>query len=111
MANPQEGQIARQSENPAPEVDNSEQDGDAAEQAQTIAEEARNRAGDRFEDSEKVPTGSDSDDVQDLVDHMNQMESSGTIDMDAYRGEPNHDDNVDKYGPRSKLGDLKGDGS
>ena len=35
---------------------------------------------------------------QDTVDHMRDMESSGRIDMDAYDGETNMDDNVDKYG-------------
>lgn len=97
----------------APETDNSEQDGDAAEQAQTFAEDALKRGTEAgLEDSEKVSTGDDSDDVQDLVDHMNQMDSSGRIDMDAYRGEPNHDDNVDKYGEGSKLDrKLRGDGS
>jgi hypothetical protein len=42
---------------------------------------------------------------------MNQMETSGTIDMSAYEGEPNHDDNVDKYGKRAKLDGLRGDGT
>ena len=30
--------------------------------------------------------------VQDLVDHMRQMDSSGRIDMSAFRGERNDDD-------------------
>jgi hypothetical protein len=39
------------------------------------------------------------------------MDSSGHIDMDAYAGEPNHDDNVDKYGEKSKIDKLRGDGT
>jgi hypothetical protein len=80
---------------------NSEQDSDASEQAQTVAEEALNRGTDMAEDSEKVSSGDELDDIQDLVDHINQMESSGRIDMSAYRGEPNHDDDIDKYGRAS----------
>jgi hypothetical protein len=83
----------------APETDNAEQDGDAEEQAQTVAEDALDRGADvGLEDSEKVSSGDDSDDVQDLVDHMKQMDRSGRIDMDAYRGEPNDDDEDEKYG-------------
>ena len=44
------------------------------------------------------------------VDHMRDMESSGRIDMAAYTGEPNHDDNVDKYGKARKPEGLRGDG-
>ena len=36
--------------------------------------------------------------TQDLIDKMRDMEQSGRIDMGAYRGEPNHDDEEDKYG-------------
>ena len=48
---------------------------------------------------------------QDLIDHMRDMEQSGRIDMSAYRGEPNMDDNEDKYGEDNKIDDLKGDGT
>lgn len=83
----------------APELVNDEQEEESA-QAQTIADEALDRATSAFglEDSEKVSTGDESDDVQDLVDHMNQMESSGRIDMDAYRGERNDDEEEGRYG-------------
>lgn len=37
-------------------------------------------------------------DTQDVVDHMNQMQQSGQIDMDAYRGERNDDDQTDALG-------------
>jgi len=43
------------------------------------------------------------DSTQDLIDHMRDMEQSGRIDMSAYEGEPNHDDNEDKYARSNKL--------
>ncbi|MFM6831530.1 MAG: hypothetical protein ACKOVA_14520 [Novosphingobium sp.] len=85
----------------APENVNSEQeDGDT--QAQTVAEEAIARAtsvlGEQGE-TERVHGGDDdSSDAQDLVDHMNQMVSSGVIDMSAYRGERSDDDEEGMYG-------------
>ncbi len=95
-----------------PDAENAEQD-DEGEQAQTVAQEALDRATSVLgEDSQKARGGLDDEpDEQDLVDHMNQMETSGTIDMSAYEGEPNHDDNVDKYGKRAKLDGLRGDGT
>ncbi len=95
----------------APENHNPEQEEDA--QSHTVAEEALDLSTTAFEleDSEKPASGLDETDEQDLVDHMKQMERSGSIDMSAYAGEPNHDDNVDKYGRRGKLDDLPGDGS
>ena len=96
----------------APENRNDEQE-DADSQAQTLADEARGRSTGDFttDESEKVSTGEDGDDVEDLVDHMEQMVSSGRIDNSAYRGEPNFDDNEDKYGPGSKEDDLRSDGT
>ena len=79
-----------------PEAHNASQD-DAAEQAQTIADEALHRAS-AFEtgDTEKPKYqgigDDDEDSTPDLVDTMNQMVSSGRIDMGAYRGERNDDD-------------------
>lgn len=101
----------RQTQDLAPENENSEQS-DAGAQAQTLADEARGRGATdaALEDSEKVNAGDGSDDVPDLIDRMKQMESSGRIDMGAYRGEPNFDDNVDEYGDASKEDDLRGDG-
>lgn len=79
--------------NLAPETHNSEQD-DEESQAQTVADQANAlRKGDPTS-SVKVGGG----DTQDLVDHMRDMESSGRIDMGAYEGEENMDDNEDKYG-------------
>ena len=86
----------RKPEADAHEARNREQDDEQA-QAQSVAEAARR---DRpQEDSDKVGNGDESDDVQDLVDHMRQMERSGRIDMDAYRGERSDDDEEDELGP------------
>lgn len=88
--------------NPSHETDNQEQD-DADAQAQTVADEARVRtSGDPSEDSEHGGSGDRTaltpDDTPDLIDRMEQMVSSGHIDMDAYRGEPAHDDEADSSG-------------
>ena len=97
----------------APELHNAEQD-DELEQAQQVAEEARNK------DAEASPLDSTradepgevmDDSSQDLVEKMRDMEQSGRIDMDAYRGERNMDDNEDEYGPENKEDDLLGDGT
>jgi hypothetical protein len=97
----------------APELHNAEQD-DELEQAQTLAEEARNK------DAEASPLDSIKadepgevmdDSSQDLIDKMRDMEQSGRIDMGAYRGEPNMDDNEDKYGEENREDDLPSDGS
>jgi hypothetical protein len=79
-----------------PDAENSEQD-DGGSQAQDVASDAlRNpyRGGDvetehggRSDPTELIP-----DDTQDLVDHMNDMNRSGRIDMDAFEGEENMDD-------------------
>ncbi|MBC2665084.1 hypothetical protein H7F51_06110 [Novosphingobium flavum] len=81
------------------EPDNPEQD-DEPSQAQTLASEALRRASSGIGDleSEKVRTGPDDDGTQDLVDRMKQMESSGRIDMSAYAGERNDDDEDETYG-------------
>ncbi len=91
--------IDRNPEDLAPEAINTEQD-DEDSQAQSVADEAIGRATSSFglDDTEKVSTGDDSDDAQDLVDQMRQMESSGKIDMGAFRGERNDDDEEGTYG-------------
>lgn len=86
---------------PAPDAANLEQE-DESTQAQTLADEVLGRAEGAgtfgLEDTEKVTTGDETDDVQDLVDHMRQMETSGRIDMSAYRGERNDDEEEGRYG-------------
>ena len=81
----------------APEAHNSEQDDEGA-QAQTVAEQALRGSGETFSDSEKVRGGDPGDGTPDLVDHMNQMASSGRIDMSAFRGERSDDDEEGLYG-------------
>jgi len=98
----------------APELHNAEQD-DEQEQTQSIADEALSGASrdasplDSIKDD--APGEIMDDSTQDLIDHMRDMEQSGRIDMDAYRGEPNFDDNEDKYGEANKVDDLPGDGT
>ena len=97
-------QEARQS-GLAPETHNDEQD-DHRSQAQEVAEQARER-GSAGSPTESVKGDNSSglmgDSTQDTVDHMRDMESSGRIDMNAYRGEPNHDDNEGKYGKKNEV--------
>ena len=102
----------RQTEDIAPELLNSEQD-DEEYQAQTLAAEVLGGGSEEFGlgDTEKVPTGEEGDDVQDLVDHMRQMVSSGRIDNSAYAGEPNDDDNDDLYLPNVQPDDPAAVGS
>ncbi|QYJ07117.1 hypothetical protein [Qipengyuania flava] len=98
----------------APETHNDEQD-DHRNQAQEVAEQAQQVTSETASPTEstKGPNSSGlmNDSTQDTIDHMRDMESSGRIDMDAYTGEPNHDDNVDKYGEARKPDGLRGDGT
>jgi hypothetical protein len=82
-----------------PETYNGEQE-DESTQAQTLADEALGRATSGVGDleSEKVLSGDETDGVQDLVDHMKQMETSGRIDMSAFAGERNDDEEAGRYG-------------
>ena len=80
-----------------PETYNDEQE-DEDTQAQEIAEEALQPELHSPLDSQKVGGGIDGADTQDLIDHMRDMEQSGRIDMSAYKGEPNMDDEDEKYG-------------
>lgn len=87
----------------APENFNSEQDDEAA-QAQTATDDAIRGSADRASAHESAHGGTSNpaqiypDDTQDVVDHMNQMERSGQIDMDAYRGERSDDDEPETFG-------------
>ena len=101
----------RQTDDLAPENENSEQVG-SYEQAQTVSDQAQNVSTSILKsDTEHAPSGLTAPDAQDVVDHMNQMDRGNTVDMSAYAGEPNHDDNVDKYGTPSKPDGLRGDGT
>lgn len=83
-----------------PETVNAPQEDEDA-QAQTVANAAVGRSTDNFglEDSTKVSSGDPEDDVQDLVDHMQDMVRSGRIDMGAFRDERNDDDEDGALGP------------
>ena len=94
----------------APEAHNRSQD-DAGEQAQTLADEALGRGSDfGAGDSEKPEysgfSDTDDDSTPDLVDTMNQMVSSGHIDMGAFRGERNDDDEEDGLGEQGIENDT-----
>jgi hypothetical protein len=79
----------------APELDNSQQADDG--QTQDVAAEAMNLGTSDLglHDTVKATGGFDDVDAQDLVDHMNQMVTSGRIDLSAFEGEPNHDGDDD----------------
>ena len=91
----------RPSTEEAPELHNAEQD-DELEQAQTVADEALRGGARHASPLDSVKPDDDDelmdDSTQDLIDKMRDMEQSGRIDMGAYRGEPNHDDEDDTYG-------------
>lgn len=97
----------------APKADNREQDDEPA-QAQTVADDAiRGNAATQIEAEDSVHGGTTNpaqlapDDAQDVVDHMEQMESSGVIDMDAYRSERSDDDEAEMLGEDGmEPGDL-----
>jgi hypothetical protein len=91
----------------APETVNDEQEEEDT-QAQSIADQANGRSASDagLGDTEKVKGGiQDEDDIEDLVDHMNQMDTSGTIDMSAYDGEETMDDLEGRYGKRNAADD------
>ncbi len=91
--------MPRHSDELAPETVNLEQ-ADAGAQAQAVAEEALTRSVSvlGLEQSEKLSASLAPADAQDLVEHMRQMDTSGTIDMSAYRGEETMDDLENRYG-------------
>ena len=98
----------------APELHNAEQD-DELSQAHTLADEALAGGARHASPLDSIkPDASDElmdDSSQDLIDKMRDMEQSGRIDMGAFSGEPNMDDNEDKYGDDAKIDDLRSDGT
>lgn len=98
----------------APETHNSEQDDEQA-QAQTLADEANGRKpGDYGSPTESVKPKKgdlDEDSTPDLIDQMHAMERSGRIDMGAYNGEENMDDEEGKYGEENRPDDVPLGGS
>ena len=75
---------------PTPDTEDNSEQADAGTQAQDVAADAQARATDP---AQIIP-----DDVPDLVERMNDMNRSGRIDMDAYAGEPQMDDEDDAFG-------------
>ncbi|MFC0203610.1 hypothetical protein [Novosphingobium soli] len=71
-------------------------------QAQTVTDEARlrNTAAQGLSDSEKPSNPLDPADTPDVVDHINQMERDGRVDMSAFDGEETMDDLENRYGSR-----------
>lgn len=87
---------------PPPEAHNDEQDPRAA-QAQDVAADARredSRSASPLDSTKPPATATDPapDGTGDLVDEMRRMEGEGRIDMSAFAGEPNHDDEPGTYG-------------
>lgn len=92
-----EGENA-QTDRLAPENENSEQL-DEPSQAQSVVEDALDRTTSVLgTDSSHVESAFNVPDAQDLVDHMKQMDHGNVIDMSAFAGEPNHDDEPDSLG-------------
>ncbi|MCA1661586.1 MAG: hypothetical protein LC648_05295 [Novosphingobium sp.] len=89
----------------APEAHNAEQDDEGA-QAQTLADEALRGTRKGYGASEKVGSDGLGNGTPDLVDHMNQMATSGRIDMSAFRGERNDDDETGLYGEEAEEDDF-----
>jgi hypothetical protein len=84
-----------------PDAQNAEQDDEAA-QAQEVAEEALHGGyrehrgeGGSTHGGKTNPAQIIPDDAQDLVDIMEHMDSSGEIDMDAFEGEEDMDDEAE----------------
>ncbi len=95
-----------------PEVHNDEQDPKGS-QAQDVAEDARredSRTSSPLESTKPQSHDYDPapDSTGDLIDEMNRMEGEGRIDMSAFAGEPNHDDEPGIYGGETTDDDEVG---
>ena len=85
-----------------PEAHNSEQDA-RGEQAQDVAADARTEESRAASPTESTkPASNDLNpapaNAPDLIDEMRRMEGEGRIDMSAFTGEANHDDEPETYG-------------
>ena len=91
---------------PDREIEENKEQAEAGTQAQDVADDAQARSTGLSEDSERGgrtnPAQIIPDDTPDLVDKMNEMNRSGRIDMDAYAGEPQMDDEEEEMGPTEK---------
>ena len=99
---------------PAPdrEMEENSEQAEAGTQAQDVADDAATRSIDLSEDSERGgktdPAQLVPDDTEDLVEKMNAMNRSGRLDMDAYAGEPQMDDEEDVLGDTEDADDEDG---
>ncbi|QDH33293.1 hypothetical protein [Porphyrobacter sp. YT40] len=85
-----------------PEARNAEQEM-RGKQAQDVAADAQREESHTSGPTESTKPESSGMEVApaskgDLIDEMRRMENSGQIDMSAYAGEPNHDDEANAYG-------------
>lgn len=94
---------------PDREMEENSEQADAGAQAQDVAGEAMTRSIDLSEDSERGgrpnPAQIIPDDTEDLVEKMEAMNRSGRIDMDAFAGEPQMDDEEDILGETEDMDD------
>ena len=85
-----------------PEAHNDEQD-PVGQQAQDVAQDAMREGSHTTSPLESTKPESNAYDpapgsTGDLIDEMRRMEGEGRIDMSAFAGEPNHDDEPGTYG-------------
>lgn len=102
MPKPEDTAIPGHPKGQPPESHNNEQDSHG-EQAQDVAEDARredSRTASPLESTKPPANDYDPapDSTADLIDEMRRMEGEGRIDMSAFAGEPNHDDEAGTYG-------------
>jgi len=83
-------------------IEENDEQRDEDAQAQTVTDDARVRSTDLSEDSERGGTPNRAqiipEDTPDLVERMEEMNRSGHIDMDAFAGEPQMDDEESPLG-------------
>ena len=95
---------------PDREMEENSEQADAGAQAQDVADDAVTRSIDLSEDSERGgrsnPAQLVPDDTEDLVEKMNAMHRSGRLDMDAYTGEPQMDDEEEILGDTEDADDA-----
>ena len=97
----------------AHETRNAEQD-ESGEQAQDVAADALDpesgrAAGTESRKSPATGLADDDGDEADLIDIMNHMEETGTIDNSAFAGEPEHDDEPTRYRDSGAVADEEDD--
>lgn len=102
MPKPEDTAIPGHPAGPPPEAHNDEQD-PVGTQAQDVAYAARREDSHTVSPLESTkPPANDldpaPDSTGDLIDEMRRMEGEGRIDMSAFAGEPNHDDEPDTFG-------------